>query len=169
MEFYNGLRLLKIKAQNVYFDRKSREASTGLVKPKYKLSGKVPRELDVFIFFPLTKNKGACSKYLSICVSKMEWENKNPQHLNECYSYISIRAVETIDQTELLQKINDNDNKFDFVARLPNNKFAKLKKLLQNIDKSSSYISPRDKVVIGAALSDGDAISIQKALQDLGL
>ncbi|MFA6096857.1 MAG: hypothetical protein WC788_04485 [Candidatus Paceibacterota bacterium] len=166
MDLPEKLLLSKIKTRNVFLDRKSKEKTTIVVKPKYKLSSS--SILDIYIFFVLTSKEITCKKYYTLTVRKEEWEEKNSCYLNGC-SYIDITNIESFSKEELLIKIKDKFNGFPYVAKISDKKFSELKLLQNNINKGYNYsgISEETKDLINIALAEANIAN--ETLKKLGL
>jgi len=141
MRLNDDILLRKIKKAHTYFDKRSKEKATGLINEKYKLSGNVL--LEIYTFFVLTTDKDACKRLLTLCIHQEDWEQKNPNYLNDEYSYCDITKYDVLNKDIILKKMRDRRNGFIFVAKLCNSKFKKLEKLYNNIRKYSQYVGKR--------------------------
>ena len=165
----DGLLLRKVTIQNVYFDKKSYEKSTGLTKPKYKLAGNPLNK--VYTFFITTTNSDACHRKSTVIVKKCHWENKVDNHLNAPESFIDVKKVEVLTSDEVLIKIKDLDNKFILTAKLCDSKFSELKSIREDAHKKCGNISIECLALVDVALRDiVDTSSIcDEILINLGL
>lgn len=121
----------KTEKQRVFSDEKSKEEFTGIVKRKYKLSaGEIFP--DVFIYFLTFSKNYALKKNLTIDISLCHWEDKDDKYLKCDKSYIEITKYETLGRNDLLFKTRDTTNQFLCVARLCDEKFNELLKLVEN-------------------------------------
>ncbi len=157
-----------IETQGVYRDEKSLEVFTKIVKPKYKLAGNII-DLPPLLFYPffiLTTQKTACRSLLTVQIRKSDWENRDPRHLNEEYSYVDINKVEPLSKEAIIQKRRDSQNGFIFVGKLPDAKFEELRSKRKNLSKTQP-IPEKHSALIECALADAE-IS-QKVLEKLSL
>ncbi|MFH1227885.1 MAG: hypothetical protein V1701_08270 [Planctomycetota bacterium] len=159
--------LLGVQTKHAYFDRKSLEESTGIIKCKYKLCGNILPALEFFTFFILTTNRDACQKYLTLTIQQADWENRDNNHLRDQCSYLDIKNVEALNKDNLLSKIKDTSNRFAVVAKLCDNKFKKLQQLQDRIHSSRHPVPPKKIELIEKALTD--AKEPEKVIKKLGL
>lgn len=157
-------KLMKISSQHVYCDEKAEEKNTFRIKRKYKLAGNVINSLGIYTFFVLTSKKEACQNFLTVCIEEQHWENRNCRYLREI-SYLDIKRVESLTKFELLEKIDDPENKFILVARLCNEKYLELKQLIHKVQRVSGNLSNDTKTLIAQALFD----DVNEVLAKLGL
>jgi hypothetical protein len=157
-----------LEIQYAYYDKKSLEEKTKIIKPKYKLlRKKLPSPLDSFIFFVMTTNPNACERFLTLCIYQKDWENRKTGHLREKCSYLDIRKIEVIDKDTALWKMKDGDNKFLKVAKLSDNKFLEIKKLYKGSYQNPVIVSPEIKQLIEVALDEANIG--ESTLKKLGL
>lgn len=155
-----------IQKQYTYFDKKSLEKFTLKIKEKYKIAGHFFDELEIYTFFPVTKNKEACGWQFRVCIKKDEWENRLPGHLHLDCSYVSVKNVDVLSKNEILVKIKDPQNGLEKVARLSDSKFSELRETWHRA-KVTRGISRDVASIIDGAL--GEANIPTKILKDLGL
>lgn len=167
MELPDHVLLGKLQSQHTYFDRKSEERGTGVVKGKYKVAGNILPTLGVYAFFPLTSKYETCHKLLTVSIEQSDWENKDPQHLHGDFSYLNIKKVETLNKKDLLVKMKDYDNRFLTVARLCDRKYEELRGLLNTLPNTRTFISDVTKDLINSALAESEIV--EKTLQALNL
>lgn len=157
-----------IETRSAYRDEKSLEAYTKIVKPKYKLAGNII-DLSPLMFYPffiLTTERTACRSLLTVQIRKSDWENKDPLHLNEEYSYVDINKVEPLSKEAIAQKRRDPKNRFLFVGKLSDTKFKELRSKRENLSKTRP-IPERHSALIECALADAEIP--QKVLEKLSL
>jgi len=145
--------LQTIEPQKVYYDKKSVEQSTKIIKRKYKMAGNSFASLSIYTFFIITSKQASCSHGTMITVEQHHWENKDPACLNENYSYIDIKKIEQLTGAEICAKKNDSYNGFKFVAKLCDDKYNDLKTLLPFIS-TGGYISCERRELARQALAD---------------
>ncbi len=114
-----------VEPRHVYYDKKSKERRTGIVKPKYKVA---MQYLSVSEFFPFYLfNTDPCAKTYRFTVKQSELENRNPSLLSNDESHIDVRELETHTAEEIIRKRNDRENGFPLVAKLKTTRFAVLR------------------------------------------
>ena len=161
MNISRAVYLQTIQTQNTYYDKKSLEKFTLKVKRKYKVCADIP-PIDVFSFYVLTTRKSSCPRSSLVVIKKSDWEKRNRRHLNFT-SYISPTHIESLTHEEVIIKIQDRNNGFKFVAKLPDKKYKELK------EKGYHYknkLTPRQSDLFKLALSEE---SINKIIDDMGL
>lgn len=148
----NTLLLNKIAKKNLYYDKRSRELTTNIVKPKYKLAGN--SILDEYFFNILTTTLSACKAEFTLTINQTDWENKrNGRYLNEPVSYCDLTKYELLNKLDLLKKMEDRHNKFRCVAKLADAKYEQLQNL-QSKFASCFHISSQTKDMIDRGISD---------------
>ena len=156
-----------VKVRNVYYDLKSKEQRTKIIKPKYKLAGHPIEDLGQFVFFILTVSTDAYTKKILIEVRQSEWEERNkkyPQRLNGI-SHIDITKVEVLTSSQVTYKILDKKNRFKYIAKIPSSRFDYLKKKLLQLRSGKTPISKEtDKLLTKALNADLPAI-----MKELGI
>ena len=157
-----------IETQSAYRDEKSLEITTKIVKRKYKLAGNIIDlpPLKFYPFFILTTEKTACRSALTVQIRKSDWENKDSRYLNEEYSYADINKVEPLSKESIIQKRRDPQNRFLFVGKLSDEKFAELRSKRENLSKTRP-IPEKHSALIECALADADIP--HKVLEKLSL
>jgi len=158
----DNILLAKINKACAYYDKKSIEASTKIKRKKYKLSGN--RLLNTFHFFILTSVKEACNRYLRLCIAKSDWEFRKKGYLEKDFSYTDLNKCEALDEDDLLGKIRDQENGFEYVAKLKGTKFDKFKKVFIR-SKRNPYARLRNVDLISKALDE----SVDDYLLKLGV
>ena len=157
------LLLNKISQKNLYYDKRSKELTTNIVKPKYKLAGN--SILDEYFFNILTTTLSACKAEFTLIIEQTDWENKrNGRYLNEPVSYCDLTKYELLNKLTLLKKMKDRHNKFRHVAKLSDAKYEQLQNL-QSKFASCLYISSETKNMIDRGISD----ALDKIASKLGL
>jgi hypothetical protein len=155
--------LNKIAKKNLYFDKRSRELTTNIVKPKYKLAGN--SILDEYFFNILTTILAACKTEFTLTIKQTDWENKrNGRYLNEPVSYCDLTKCELLDKLTLLKKMKDRHNKFRQVAKLADAKYEQLQNL-QSRFASCPYVPRETKDMVDHGISD----ALDKIASKLGL
>lgn len=155
-----------VEPQFSYYDKKSFEEKTGIIKPKYKLlRKKLPFPLNSFIFFVLTTNANACERFFTLHLYQTDWINIKTGYLMENCSYLDIRKIEVLDENNVLKKMKDCDNKFLKIAKLSDKKFSEIKTLYANSYQNPVKISEEIRELIEIATTDSE----EKILQRLGL
>lgn len=143
-----------VATNKVHLDRKSKENSTGKIKPKYKLVGHPIEALDQFIFFILSSHSGAYHKRLTVKVDSKDWTNRNPKyatHLQDV-SYIDITKFETLSSRVVALKMADSKNGFKCIAELPSNKLLELQNKLKRAKYMHIPIPRETRRIIADAL-----------------
>jgi hypothetical protein len=133
-----------VKPKNVHRDEKSQEATTGVVKRKYKLAGNPLKDLDQFVFYIMTSSPSACHRDTSIRVDETEWINRNtkfPAAL-QGVGYIDLTKHEVLTSGEVGYKIIDPKNRFQRMAELPETRYRELKNGLAHIKKLRKATAP---------------------------
>jgi len=160
--------LNKINKSCAYCDEKSLEKYTGKIKRKYKLAGNpiVGHYLDKYIFHVLTHVRDACKPSVTLSISKDDWENRvNGRYLQEEVSYCDLRKYDIFTGEELLEKIADKKNGFEYVAQLCATKCGELRQV--NLRYQRIHDIPEEiRGIVGASLDDDILNTI---LQRLGL
>ncbi|HMK76438.1 MAG TPA: hypothetical protein VK568_09710 [Thermodesulfobacteriota bacterium] len=155
--------LNKIVKKNLYYDKRSRELATNVVKPKYKLAGN--SILEEYFFNILTTTLMACKTEFTLTIQQTDWEDKrNGRYLNEPVSYCDLTKYELLDKLTLLKKMRDRHNKFRRVAKLADAKYEQLQNL-QTKFASCLYVSSQTKDMIDRGISD----ALDKIASKLGL
>ena len=155
-----------VEPQFSYYDKKSFEEKTGIIKPKYKLlRKKLPFPLNSFIFFVLTTNVDACERFFTLHLQQTDWINIKTGYLLEKCSYLDIRKIEVLDEGNVLKKMKDCDNKFLKIAKLSDKKFSEIKTLYANSYQNPVKVSEEIRELIEIATTDSE----EKILQRLGL
>ena len=155
-----------VEPQFSYYDKKSFEEKTGIIKPKYKLlRKKLPFPLNSFIFFVLTTKIGACERFFTLYLRQADWINKKTGYLTEECSYLDIRKIEVLDEKSVLKKMKDCDNKFLKIAKLSDEKFLEIKNLYANSYQNPVKVSEEIRELIEIATTDSE----ERILQRLGL
>jgi hypothetical protein len=152
MDLPDGLVLKKIQTQNAYYDRKSKEKFTNIIKPKYKLAGNIL--LEIYTFFVLTTEEQACQKFLTLKIMRDDWEDRNPNYLKASCSYLDIKKVEVLNKNEILQKCRDKQNGFPCVAKLCDKQFKQLRELRAKIQLSHRPVPTKITNLIFQALEE---------------
>lgn len=166
MELPEKLLLAKIETQNAYFDKKSKEESTNMIKRKYKLTGNIFPAFNIYTFFVLTSNKDSCQRFLTIEIYCQDWEDREAKHLTASVSYIDIKRVEVMGKIDLLNKKRDIENGFLYVGRLSNEKYKKLQELRSKVPKT---VPKHTKDFIDLALIETEGDTVDTILKKLGL
>lgn len=150
--FPDSFFLSRIKKRHLYFDKKSKEEHTNIIKPKYKLAGNVI--LDNYFFHVLTTDSSACKRKLTVTIPRCKWENVSDDgFLREDVSYCDLRRCDIIEKNLLLSKIKDKGNTFPYVAKLCEVKYIELCKLQDTLNVLP-YISEETKNIVEKCLSD---------------
>lgn len=102
--------LLYYLPRNTFLDKTSKEESTGIVKPKYKLLFKNHKEMGVFVFFVLTTEKSACVQERTCSILKKDWEERQWTHLDADCSYIDIQKHIVMNKDDVVDKANNPKN-----------------------------------------------------------
>ncbi|MBI4845048.1 MAG: hypothetical protein HY810_01000 [Candidatus Omnitrophica bacterium] len=156
IDFPDDILISIIQPQNAHCDFTSVEPTTNKKKKKYKLAGKVILQpLNFYPFFILTSNKSTCQEYLTVCIKREEWADRNSTHLAEEKSYIDIKKIETLTQEEIIDKMRDPDNGFPCIAKLCDKKFEEIAEKRKNLHKATR-LSSKTQDIINAALSEAD-------------
>jgi len=147
----------KIKAQNVYLDRKSIERN-GRVKEKFKLAGYPSPLYGVGrLFWVLTSQNGVYPANRTIKVEIHHWENKHRLALNKPLTYVCPDKCEQLTTAQVRQKRTDLANGFRFSARLCDEKFDELAMMVKKLKltegltidkwrKIAASVSPPSKI-----------------------
>lgn len=153
----------KIKKNYLYLDKKSKEKSTNIVKPKYKLAGNPI--LDHRFFLVLTKSYSSCVGVCTLKIKKEDWEEKvDGPHLTEKLSYCDLTKYDLLSINDLLNKSNDPKNGFCYIAKL----CERCRRKLQNLQSRAQKISFVTKDV-RAVIQQGISEVVDEAITKLGL
>jgi hypothetical protein len=140
--------LKKILTRHLYFDKKSKEESTGIVKGKYKLAGInediLTNAIQVYRFFVGTSEETSCQKELTLKTHPSHWEDLDPSYKNTIGSlcgYFDVRNIEVLNRSELIEKMRDGSNGFPLVAKLKYQFFGDLQRIALNLDRAHKPIS----------------------------
>jgi hypothetical protein len=158
----DSILLSKIKKASAYYDKKSIEEFTNRVRYKYKLAGN--SLLNTFYFFVLFTEKSACNRRLLICLAKSDWEYKKEGYLDNEFSYTDLNKCEALDEQDILGKMRDLENGFEYVAKLKRTKFEQFRKIYARSIRNP-YIRLRDVETITNALNE----SLEEPLIKLGI
>jgi len=135
MKISNNFYLNSIKKKNAYNDKKSVDPNTKKLKKKYKLAGNPIEDFKIYSFFILNSRDDACIEDLTLCIKREDWEERNKKDLKNEESFIDISKCETLSKEDLIQKIKDKRNKFEWAAKLKNRKYRELTNLLPKLKK----------------------------------
>ncbi|MCX6745935.1 MAG: hypothetical protein NTX00_02840 [Candidatus Parcubacteria bacterium] len=160
---WHGLILLKVKARNLYLDRKSIEQNTGVQKIKYKLAANVLKDLQIYPFFIL-RSELTCSRYFAFQIDRGDWLQSRGDYLNKPCSYIDIRCPEIIGQNELYLKIRDKRNFFS-VARLKDSKYNEMVNFAERIKMTSDVRDETKGLILKELTGDTQGINIDNFLE----
>lgn len=157
MELPNSVKLTKIQTQNTFCDKKSFEKFTQQIKPKFKVcADSLPKELQVHLFFVSTTTKDSYRRDFVVIVDELEWENRIGNYLKDV-SYLSVTHLDCLSDDDIISKINDPENGFELVARLPDNKYQELK---------TKYLKKRNKLTLQRQELGELAFSVELALSE---
>jgi len=136
--------------RRAYLDRLSVEATTGRIRPKYKLAIKHQKDLDQFLFYILNGSSAACVKNRTFEIKKQDWELiTHPRYLRYPASYIDLQThAEVTSGSEISTKRKRKNNRplaFEHAGTLKQFTFAELLErmnvyLQQTNSKSDSKI-----------------------------
>lgn len=167
--------LMKILTKCLYFDQKSKEGSTGVIKKKYKLAGInndiLTETTQVYRFFVGTSEEASCQKELTLAIYPNDWEEIDDSHkstIGSIAGYYDVKNIDVIGRTELLEKMRDISNGFKYVANLKYEAFGKLKSIALQLDRAHKPIS-KTKVphILNALIKKND--EVERIMQKLGL
>jgi hypothetical protein len=163
MELPDEVILGKIKKNCAYFDKKSKEKSTNIVKPKYKLAGNPI--LDHRFFLVITKSYFSCLGVCTLKIKKDDWEEKiDGPYLMERFSYCDLTKHDLLSNNDLLNKSKDAANGFYYIAKLCDRCRRKLQKLQARTQKIS-FVTKEVRTVIQQGISE----VVDEAIIKLGL
>ena len=134
-----------VKTRNVHFDKNSLEEETGRFRNKFKLVGKPIKTLNQFIFFTCSKSDAAYHKATTIKILSGEWENRSPKYLDKLdkTTYIDVQKSQPFEAIEIAEKIMNDRNGFEYIAKLPETKFVSMRTLfLQKRYKIAKELRP---------------------------
>lgn len=130
--------LLYYLPRNTFLDKTSKEESTGIVKPKYKLLFKNHKEMGVFVFFVLTTEKSACVQERTCSILKKDWEERQWTHLDADCSYIDIQKHIVMNKDDVVDKANNPSTGFSYAGKVYQAKFAELSGMVQTYVSSAT-------------------------------
>lgn len=170
-EFY----LAKVSTRCLYFDKKSKENFTGVVKRKYKLAG-INNDIltdvtEVYRFFVGTSEQSSCQRELTLEVKPGHWEFIDTSHqstLGAKSGYFDVGKIDVLNRAELMDKMKDTSNGFAYVARLKEKCFGDLQSLASRLHRAHRPISKtRVPHILNALIKESD--DVDKIMLQLGL
>lgn len=172
MDLPDSLLLSRVQPANIHHDKKSLEKRVRykqIIKRKFKLAGNIIKPMMIFTFFTLTRTKDACRRDLRICIRQKDWENKDPDCLNEEYTYTDLTKAEAMEKSEVLAKMRERDNGFKRVAILCEKKYEEFRSLLPRMREAQKEPSDNQIFIADMALSRYRSEIAKDVLIKLGL
>lgn len=168
MRLPGRLRIHSIDIQKIYFDKKSEEQGTGIIKEKYKIAGNKLPTLNICTFFMMTSNRESCKSQFTVTFTPQHCEILEAGHLrNE--SYVDITKTDVLSEDNVISKMDDLQNEFKYVARLCDSKFSELINLAFRVRTHQSSLSLERVVLIQAALGIDTSNVSEEILEKLRL
>lgn len=165
MELPNEVLLSKIAKRGLYYDKKSKEETTGVIKPKYKLAGNNIPAIEQYFFHVLATTLSVCKASVTLRIRQQDWEERvKGSYLPKDISYCDLTKFEIMDGLELLEKIKDKKNGFPYVAKLCSSKYEKLKKLGKKMKYDTRISDEAIKIVINGLSDSADEIAMKLGL-----
>lgn len=167
--------LKKIQTRHLYCDKKSKEESTGVIKWKFKLAGIqediLTDAIHIYRFFVGTSKASSCEKNLTLEVKPSDWEHINSPYMHSIGAlsgYFDVKKIEVLNQDDLLEKLKDTANGFQYAAKLHYDVFGRLQTLAYALHRAHKPISAK-KVphIISALIRENDEAT--EILKTLGL
>jgi GTPase involved in cell partitioning and DNA repair len=145
--------LLKIIKTYVFYDKKSifKEigfSTSGEEKNKLKLFLKKNEILEQYIFIVSTSNDKTCNNNHTIKILPNEWETVFLKWVSKKTSYLNIRNIDVLTEKQLLEKYNDNQNRFQIAAKVKNEHIETLTELYK---KSREYLEKQNSAISSVA------------------
>ncbi len=149
MDLPDKILLTKITLKHLYLDKKSKEQTTNIIKPKYKLAGNSLPDIGMYFFYVLTKTSATGKAKFTLVIRQTDWENKivGP-YLTEPASYCDLTKFELLGPSDLLGKFRDKENGFPYIAKLCEMKFQELRKIQTKIQKNSLISRDTKSIVV---------------------
>lgn len=144
MQFPDEIYLSKISTRGLYFDKNSKEVSTGIVKGKFKLAGIngdiLSGILQIYRFFVGTSEVSSCQKELTLEVKNEHWEDVIDGHIFSVSTFFDVRNIDVITRDGLLEKLKDQSNGFPYVGKLKYDHFGELQKIAFSLHRAHKPI-----------------------------
>lgn len=168
MQLPQQLFLQTIEVRNVHLDVHSKEKSTGVTKPKYKLAGnRFPT--GGTIFWVYTSSGEAYPKDRTVMLSHpSDYESCNSNALKNARSYICIDRTDYITDDEIYVKYINHANQFKKVARVNDAAFKQLASLRSKL-RLNSNPSSRQEIENIAKATVGSEENVDDVLGSMGL
>jgi len=130
--------LILLEEKTLFFDRKSKEPFTDIVKPKYKLIGTVDKSLNIYIFYVTTSKKHS-KKCFEIFPD--DWEKLKKGYLRADVTYLNYKNTVIMHEAEFLEKAK---SKIIFrVGALKDEVFQRLRAYIIDLQAIKHTFSPK--------------------------
>lgn len=168
MPLPKSVALARLSRQHLYRDEKSVEDFTGLCKRKYKLyiNRLFSSTLDVHAFLVSTTRESACQRSLTVKMQAGDWIDCDHGFV-QVASYFDIKKVDVLSGDDIAYKMNDAQNNFLCVAKMPNDKFDALLEIKEKKLITSNRVSSETRAVIDSAIEESNIAD--EVLQKMGL